>query len=336
MRLLAFHEKVELSLVTSRKHVGKPISSTHTHLTGKVTLKYEQYSPGRVAEACDLAFLSVPHGAAQDLVAELLDVGVKVVDLSADYRLRNQGAYEEHYGPHRHPELLASATYGLPELHADEIKNARLVANPGCHAASAILATAPLASEGLLPGTVVVDSKTGSSGSGAKVSEASHHPVRTNSVRPYKLVGHRHTPEVEQELGLLLGEKKVTVAFSAIGVNVVRGISSTVHLVYPNREGPQFEERFLFKTYRGFYGDSPFTRVVKRSTGVFRLPDPKLVVGTNYCDVGFEVDDHANRVVLVSALDNLLKGAAGNAVQCMNLMAGFDEDEGLPKTAPFP
>lgn len=342
IRLLTFHPEVELTYVTSRSYAGKLVSTLHPNLAGQTRLKFQGYTPDQAQAQCDLIFLAVPHKAAQNLVPGLLEVGLKVVDLSADFRLRAQRDYEQYYCPHKCPDLLAKAVYGMPELHKAEIRGADLVANIGCHAGAAIYGLAPLAKEGALPTQpIIVDSKTGSSGSGASVNESTHHPLRSGSIRPYKLVNHRHTAEIEQELSALLpgsASRQVQVGFSAHGINIVRGIASSIHLVYTLDEDQfaRIDDRFLFKTFRKFYGDAPFLRVVKRSAGVFRLPDPKLIAGTNYCDVGFEIDPHLPRLVVVTALDNLIKGAAGNAVQCMNLMAGFDETTGLTFPGLYP
>ncbi len=329
---------VELTYVTSRSLVGKPIHTSLVTLRGveKVKkLKFEMPSPERAKELCDLVFLAVPHGTSHSIIKDYLDAGLKVVDLSADYRIKDLKTYEYYYGTHGCPEYIKEAVYGMPEIHRKEIKNARLVAVPGCHASSAIYALLPLVKEDLIQtDKIIVDSKTGSSGSGAEVSESTHHPIRANSIRPYGLTGHRHTAEIEQELEFISSGKKVTVGFSAHGANLVRGILSTSYaFLNPDKK---VDEKTVIQAYRNFYKDEPFIRFMKLNTGVFRLPDPKLIAGTNYVDVGFELDDHMPRIVAVCALDNLIKGTAGNAIQCMNIMCGFPETQGLEFPGIFP
>jgi N-acetyl-gamma-glutamyl-phosphate/LysW-gamma-L-alpha-aminoadipyl-6-phosphate reductase len=340
VQLLSLHPnpEVELTYVTSRALVGKPVHTSLVNLRGveKVKkLKFEMPSAARAKELCDLVFLAVPHKTSYSIIKEYLDAGLKVIDLSADFRLKDQKVYEHYYGPHGCPELFKDAVYGMPETHKEEIKNAKIVAVPGCHAASAIYALMPLVKENLIQtDKIIVDSKTGSSGSGAEASESTHHPIRANSIRPYGLTGHRHTAEIEQELELLSSGNKVTVGFSAHGANIVRGILSTSYaFLNPNKT---VDDKTVIQAYRSFYKDSPFVRFMRLSTGVFRLPDPKLIAGTNYVDVGFELDDHMPRIVAVCALDNLIKGTAGNALQCMNIMCGYPETQGLEFPGLFP
>ncbi|HSQ49385.1 MAG TPA: N-acetyl-gamma-glutamyl-phosphate reductase, partial [Candidatus Deferrimicrobiaceae bacterium] len=264
---------------------------------------------------------------------KLLDLGLKVVDMSADFRCKNPKDYETYYGwSHAHPEMLKEAAYGLPELHREEIKKAKLVACPGCMATSAILGLAPIVKAGLIDNSkIVVDLKVGSSGGGSKPNLASHHPERFSGVRPYQVCGHRHTAEVEQELSALAGES-VKIAFTPHAVNMVRGILATIH-AWPNQP---IASKDLWKALRGMYGSEPFVRLVKYLKGPYQLPDPKIVMGTNFCDVGFEIDEHANRLIIFSAIDNMTKGAAGQGVQCLNLMMGLDESTGLKSTGFHP
>jgi N-acetyl-gamma-glutamyl-phosphate/LysW-gamma-L-alpha-aminoadipyl-6-phosphate reductase len=336
IQLLCFHPEVEITFISSRKLMGKYVHSQIPNLRGVIDLKFEFPNNDIIAKKCDLVFTAVPHNTAHQLVPELLNLGIKVIDLSADFRLRKLEYYSEYYGDHSHPELLASAVYGMPELHREQIKSAKLVAVPGCMASSAIYALAPLVKEKLIdPKHIVADSKTGSSGSGAEVSESSHHPLRANSLRPYKLSGHRHTAEIEQELSILNGqESSITVGFSAHAVDLTRGILTTTH-AYPNGEVLP-DEKTVIKAYRSFYQGEKFIRFMKLAQGVFRLPDPKLIAGTNYVDVGFELDPHGNRIVSVCALDNLIKGTAGNAIQCLNIMSGFKEDTALTFPGLYP
>ncbi|MFX1394977.1 MAG: N-acetyl-gamma-glutamyl-phosphate reductase [Promethearchaeota archaeon] len=341
VRILLSHPKVNLNYITSRKLVSKYFHSVYPNLRNISTLKFEEYNIDKAKEKCDVVFLAVPHGVSQDIVPELLDVGLKIIDLSADFRIKDEKIYQKYYKKeHTHPELLDKAIYGLPELHREEIKKANLIAVAGCHASSAIYSLYPLIKEGLIQtNNIIVDSKTGSSGSGANMNESTHHPIRANSIRPYKMTGHRHTAEIEQELNLILKSKnnqngQVKIGFSAHAVNLVRGILSTSHVFFDDKL--DLNEKILFKVYRTAYKDEPFVRLINQKVGIFRLPDPKLIIGTNFADIGFKIDDHINRIVLLCALDNLVKGAAGNAVQCLNIMCGFPETTGLEFPGYFP
>jgi len=244
----------------------------------------------------------------------------KVIDLSADFRLKDPALYREYYGvEHPRPDLLAQSVYGLPELHRQAIRQATLVSGPGCIATAAILAIHPLAKAGLIdPERLVVDAKTGSSAGGVDGGTASQHPERSGVMRIYAPVGHRHTAEIEQETG-------VKVALSCHAVEAVRGILATCHAFLQD----SVTSKDLWRVYREAYHGEPFVRIVTEPAGLYRYPEPKILAGTNFCDVGFALDAHANRVVAVAALDNLMKGAAGTAVQCMNLVAGYPETMGL-------
>ncbi|MHA1681053.1 MAG: N-acetyl-gamma-glutamyl-phosphate reductase [Promethearchaeota archaeon] len=336
-RLLLQHPSAEVVQVTSRKNVGKPISMVHPNFNGRTNLKFTMPDADAIARDVDVVFVATPHGTSQKVVPGLLETGVKVIDLSADFRLKSLDSYNYFYGTHSCPELFEQAVYGMPELNRDAIKNAKLIAVPGCHASSAIYALVPAFTSGLVkPAPIIVDSKTGSTGAGVTHTPASHHPIRANVIRPYKVVGHRHTAEIEEAVGSTLSgsdRDSLKVSFSAHAVDVVRGILSTTH-VFLKEELEN--ERPLFKAFRGFAKDNPFIRFVKKNSGVFKLPDPKVVIGTNFCDIGFEVDPLSNRLVIVTALDNLIKGAAGNAVQCFNIASGLDETAGLDSMGIFP
>jgi len=326
LRLLLRHPRVELVSATSNRYAGEFIHRVHPNLRGQTSLKFAKPDPQKIVEECDLLFVATPHGVSSTFMPQILETGLRVIDASADFRLKEPEAYPKWYGwSHKCPELLEKAVYGLPELHREEIKTAQLVAGPGCMAAAAILALAPIVKSGKVEKKrIVVDFKVGSSGAGAKPSLSSHHPEHYSVVRPYKPVGHRHTAEIEQELGVLAGAK-VSVAMSAHAVNMVRGILATCHVFLTD----QVSSIEIWRLYRGFYGGEPFIRLVRDRKGIFRYPDPKIVVGSNYCDIGFEIDEHTDRVVFLSAVDNLMKGAAGTAVQDMNIMCGWDEKEGL-------
>jgi N-acetyl-gamma-glutamyl-phosphate/LysW-gamma-L-alpha-aminoadipyl-6-phosphate reductase len=341
VRLLSFHPDVNVSYITSRRLIGKYFHSVYPNIRKVLRLKFEEYNIETAKEKCDVIFLGVPHGVSQDYVPELLNAGLKVIDLSADFRLKDKNIYKKYYKKeHSHPELFEKAVYGLPELYREQIREADLIAVPGCQAVSVIYALFPLIKEGLIQtDKIIVDSKTGSSGSGASHNKASHHPIRANSIRPYKMTGHRHTAEIEQELSFLNNQieypkRNVKVGFSAHAVNLVRGILSTSHLFYD--ETKDINEGILYKTYRRYFQNEPFLRLITQKAGVFRLPDPKIIMGTNYCDVGFQLDTHLNRIVVISALDNLIKGTAGNAVQCLNLLYKLPENRGLEFVGFFP
>ena len=243
--------------------------------------------------------------------------------ISADYRLKDASLYPEWYGfEHEHPELLEKAVYGIPELHREKIRKADLVSGAGCIATSTILALHPLRG---ITESVVVDSKIGSSASGSAFSLGTHHPERSGTVRAFKATMHRHTAEIEQETGL-------HVSLSAHAIELVRGISTTLHIT-PKKE---LTDKDVWGLYREAYGEEQFVRIVKERHGVYRYPEPKILAGTNFCDIGFELDRHSNRLVVFSAIDNICRGSSGQGIQCMNLMFGFDEAAGLQEVGLHP
>ena len=326
VRLLLPHPEVELTTVTSRANAGEFLFTVHPNLRGATQLKFSPPDISNVTKNCDLVFAAMPHGKSVNLVPQLLETGVKVIDMSADYRLNNPDDYDKWYGwKHTHPELLKEAVYGLPELHREEIKNAKLIGCPGCMSTATILGLAPLVKAGVIEkNRIVADVKIGSSGAGQKPTVASHHPERAGGVRPYKVVGHRHLAEVEQELNLLTDEK-VTVSFTPHAVNMIRGILSTIHAFLKK----PLTTKDVWKLYRSHYQDEHFIRFVKFKKGPYQLPNPKVTMGTNYVDIGFELDPRAKRIIVFSAIDNLMRGASGQGVQCMNIMLGVDETTGL-------
>jgi N-acetyl-gamma-glutamyl-phosphate/LysW-gamma-L-alpha-aminoadipyl-6-phosphate reductase len=333
LRLLLMHPQAEVTMVTSRQSAGEFVFNVHPNLRGLTQLKFVPQDMAELQKNCDLVFTATPHGGSVNLVPKLLEVGLKVIDMSADFRLKNPADYETYYGwTHANPDMLKEAAYGLPELHREEIKKAKLVACPGCMATSAILALAPIVKADLIEkNKIVVDLKVGSSGGGSKPTPSSHHPERFGGVRPYQVVGHRHTAEVEQELNALSNDP-VKISFTPHAVNMVRGILSTIH-AFPKQP---LTSKDLWKALRGMYGTEPFIRLVKYQKGQYQLPDPKITTGTNFCDIGFEIDEHANRLILFSAIDNMCKGASGQGVQCMNLLMGIDETTGLVSTGFHP
>ncbi|MGA8542608.1 MAG: N-acetyl-gamma-glutamyl-phosphate reductase [Thermoplasmata archaeon] len=317
LRLLLHHPDIEVIQVTSDSMAGKAVSRAHPNLRRATDL---QFAPHSARVPGEVTFLATPHGESMGTMPEILSTGGVVIDLSADFRLKDPELYRTYYHKeHPHPELLKEAVFGLPELHREQLRTARVIAVPGCIATASILALKPLATAGLLdPEHVVVDAKTGSSAGGQDPGRAGLHAERSGVMRAYAAAGHRHTAEIEQETGL-------HVALSCHAVEAVRGILSTCH-GFVNRP---VDEKELWRTYRAAYGTEPFVRIVHESDGIHREPEPKILAGTNFCDIGFATDPHASRVVAIAAIDNLMKGAAGNAVQCLNVRAGFRETTGL-------
>ncbi len=266
--------------------------------------------------------LAVPHRVAMELVPQILKQGLRVIDFSADYRLRDVDTYEAWYHTqHTSPELTKEAVYGLPERYRDAIRTARLIANPGCYPTSAILATLPLLNSTVVElDSLIIDAKSGISGAGPKPKETTHYPNRDANFVAYNLGMHRHTPEIEQELGAMLNEP-IRVTFSPHLVPMTRGILSTVYA----RLTQEMSTEAVSELYTQFYANEPFVRVLPPG----EYPQTKAVMGSNYCDVGLEVDTRTRRVIAMAAIDNLGKGAAGAAVQNLNLMFGFDETAGL-------
>ncbi len=326
LRILLRHPEVEVTNVTSRKYAGQYIYRQHANLRGFTDMQFAEQNLEETINKSDLIFTAGPHGTAVKIMPRLVESGVKIIDMSADFRLKNPKEYPIWYEyEHPNPELLGKFVYGAPELHREQLKSATRTSCPGCMALTSILALAPLVKDNLVEKErIIIDAKIGSSGGGTEASQATHHAERYGVIRPYKPVGHRHTAEVEQELGLLAGSA-VKVALSTHAVNLVRGILCTIH-VFSTRPVTIPE---IWKTYRGMYSGEPFIRLVRDKQGIYKFPDPKVVVGSNFCDIGFELDERVNRIVVMSATDNMVKGAAGNGVQCMNIMMGFNEKTGL-------
>ncbi len=338
VRLVALHPHFELVAVTSEKSAGAAVASVFPSLAGLVTHTFQALTPEGLADRADAVFLALPHTKSLDPVAACLKAGKVVVDLSADYRLKNPLVYEQWYQTtHTHTQLLNEAVYGLPELHRAAIAKAKLVASPGCYPTAAILQLAPLFARGLVqPDTVVIDAKSGISGAGRSPALPYHFPEAHESLEPYKIGQHRHTPEIEQELSGLLGKSmggsagtspQVTISFTPHLVPMNRGILSTGYckLRNPTRLAD------LRALYRDYYKGERFVRVHEDI-----VPNPRYVKGSNYCDLAVFTDDRAGWIVTVAAVDNLVKGAAGQAVQAMNLMVGLPEETGLTNPAAYP
>ncbi len=328
-RILLYHGKAAVTAVTSEKSAGKPITAIFPHLAGLTDLVCEPLAPDIIAEKADLIFLALPHVTAQEAAFRFHQLGKKVIDLSADYRLTDPTVYEKWYEHgHQYPGLLQSAVYGLPELHREKIKKASLIANPGCYPTSAILGLAPLLkNQAVNLKSLVIDAKSGVSGAGRSASLAHHYPEVNEGLMAYKIGTHRHTPEIEQELSLLAGSP-VTVSFTPHLIPINRGILTTIYAGFSKQQ----DSEQLHALYEKFYRGEPFVRILPLG----QYPNVRNVRGSNFCDIGVYADARTGRAVVVAAIDNLVKGASGQAVQNMNIMTGLDETEGLKFAGLFP
>ncbi len=329
LRILLDHPNVELIQATSERHAGKYVYQVHPHLRGRTQLRFIARD---ALQACEVLFLALPHGEAQKAIARYAALAERLIDLSADFRLTDPAAYAAAYGqPHNAPSWLGRFIYGLPELHREALRSARYASGVGCNATAALLAVWASVKAGLLRDAqpLIADVKVGSSEAGSTPTDSSHHPARSGVVRPFQLTGHRHEAEVRQALEAF-GSFDVRIAVSS--VELVRGVAAAVHVSLP----PGLADRDLWAAYRSAWSEEPFIRIVHEKTGIHRHPEPRLLAGTNYADVGWEYDPTTGRAVLLCALDNLGKGAAGSAVQCMNLMCGFDERTALTFTGLYP
>ena len=326
LRLLGEHPGLELVQATSERNAGSAVHFTHPHLRGRRELRFV---PSSELAPCDVLFLCLPHGRAMSGIGRFAELAPRIVDLSADFRLRDPASYPRWYdAAHAAPEWLERFVYGLPELHRTRVRGATHASGVGCNATAAILSLLPFlgaATRELIDWSrgVIVEVKVGSSEGGAAVSEATHHPIRAGVVRSFAPTGHRHTAEIAQALEDASIDAQVHL--SATAVERVRGVLATTHLFVRDGVG----ERELFGAYRAVASAEPFVRLVKERRGLYRYPEPKLLSGTNFADVGFELDAATGRLVGLCAIDNLVKGAAGSAVQCANLMLGWDETTAL-------
>ena len=327
LRLLVNHPQVEITAVTSRQHVGQYLHRIQPSLKGFTDMVFSELDYDRMSDRCDIVITAVPHGTATEIVKAFCDRDIRVIDLSADFRLHDPAAYEKWYGwAHPHPEYLEKSVFGVPELHRDRIRDAKLVSCPGCMAVTSVLALEPLVRRNMIDTKhIVVDSKIGSSGAGS--GQGTAHAMRAGVIRPYKPAHHRHTGEIEQELSEAAGSK-IRVSMSPHAVDVVRGILCTNHTFLTQ----ETDEKSLWRIYREAYGKERFIRLIRDKKGLYKFPDPKFLVGSNFCDIGFDLDEDNSRLIALSASDNLMKGAAGSAVQNLNVMCGFDEMEGLRYT----
>jgi N-acetyl-gamma-glutamyl-phosphate reductase len=330
-RRLLMHPDVELVRVASIDHVGEPLGAVHPNLEGATALTFEDLAPAEAATGCDVALLALPHKVTAGKVPELITAGVKIVDMSGDFRLRDAAAYEKHYGArHPHPELLGSFVYGLPELNRAEIKRSKYVASPGCFATAMELALLPLARAGLLDhATVHVTGITGSSGSGIAPAAGTHHPSRAGNLKTYKPLEHQHVPEVVQTLHDA-GAKHVELRFVPVSAPLTRGIFATCFLEL----AADVDTARLTALFDESYAREPFTRRPRS-----RLPEVVAVAGSNFIEVGFAVGQIVagkRTVTCFSAIDNLIKGGAGQAIQNMNLLLGCDERASLEDVGNWP
>ena len=330
VRLLMDHPQIELVYLGGDSSAGKPFADIYPHLAHAVNLSVETVDPEIIAHRAEIVFLSVPNGLACQLAPKLLEKGCKVLDLSADYRFSNLATYTAWYGKERQDTAIAAtAVYGLPEMFRDRIAEAQLVGCPGCYPTASLLALSPLLKQGLIvPDTAIIDAKSGTSGGGREAKINMLLAEADNSLAAYGVARHRHTPEIEQICSELAG-REVTVQFTPHLVPMVRGILATV---YATLRDPGLVRDDLITIYRAFYRNSPWVKIC--DPGIY--PQTKWACGSNLCYIGIEVDPRTSRVIVLSAIDNLIKGQAGQAIQCMNIMMGWDETLGLPKLGFYP
>ena len=329
LRLLYTHPEVAVTCVTSEQSAGKPVAELFPTLRNRYHQILENLEPVRIADRADFIFTALPHKASMEVVPTFLRLGKQVVDLSADYRFHDPALYEAWYQPHLNPELLSRAVYGLPEIRREQIAGADLVGNPGCYPTCSILGLAPLLKNGVIdPERIIIDAKSGVSGAGRGAKVDNLYCEVNDGFRAYAVGGvHRHLPEIEQELSLLAG-RSLTISFTPHLVPMDRGILTTI---YADLKGSHTTAELL-ALYREFYGGEEFVRILPEGS----FPSTAFVKGSNCCDIGLTVDRRSGRVIIVSAIDNLMKGAAGQAVQNMNIMNGFPENLGLDGLALFP
>jgi N-acetyl-gamma-glutamyl-phosphate reductase len=328
LRLLLHHPEVEVTALTSQKYAGVPIDQVFPSLMKSLELKCEELTVGQISKKTDFIFTAVPHKTAMETVPLFYRLGKKVVDLSADFRLRDPAVYERWYQKHTASDLLRESVYGLPELHRDKIRSAKIVGNPGCYPTGALIGLIPLVKKGLvsLEG-IVVDSKSGVSGAGRDVVLESLFCEVNEGVKAYKIFAHRHTPEIEQELSQM-AQKEIRVTFVPHLIPMDRGILSTLYV----RLVKKLKTEELLDAFEDYYREEPFIRIYPKG----KLPNTKDVRGSNFCDIGVAVSEPDGRAVVITAIDNLVKGASGEAVQNMNIMLGYPETTGLLPTPLFP
>jgi N-acetyl-gamma-glutamyl-phosphate reductase len=327
VRILLGHPHAELTMITSRQYAGRPFSDIYPAMAGIVNLSCQAFSEEAVSEAAEVIFAALPHKTSMEIVPGLIDRGKRVIDLSADFRFKDPALYEAWYQPHQAKDLLKTAVYGLPEIYLDDIQKASLVGNPGCYPTSVLLPLLPLIKAPFIDtDSIVADSKSGTSGAGRSVSLATHFCEVNEGFKAYKVAEHRHNPEMDEVLSLFSG-RTIHMTFTPHLVPMTRGMLTTTYVGLKEDVSTQDVASYL----DSFYVDKPFVRICPRG----RFPNTMYVTGTNYCDIGFQVAERTKRLVLISAIDNLVKGASGQAVQNMNIMLGLPETAGLDQV-PFP
>ena len=327
VRILTGHPDVNLTVITSRKYAGQAFDTIYPSLARFIDLVCETNDPEVICRDADVVFLALPHKVSMSMAPALIDAGKRVVDLSADFRFSDRAAYEAHYQPHSCPDLLGRAVYGLCEIYGDSIVEADLVGNPGCYPTSVLLPLLPLVAEGLIdPATIVADCKSGVSGAGREATAATHFCHVNESFKAYKVGGHRHTPEIEEKISRAAGTA-VRMTFVPHLVPMTRGMQSTIYATL----AAGVDAKRIRRCLEAAYLEKPFVRLLDDG----RVPDSLNVRGTNFCDIGWTIDPGSGRLILLSAIDNLVKGAAGQAVQNMNLMFGIGESAGLDNV-PYP
>jgi len=321
LRLLLHHPEVEVTALTSQKYAGLPIDQVFPSVMKYLQLTCEELNLDQVSKKTDFIFTAVPHKTAMETVPPFVQRGKKVVDLSADFRFQDPAVYERWYQKHTAPEWLKESVYGLPELHRKKIREARIVGNPGCYPTGALIGLIPLVEKGMIClESIVVDSKSGASGAGRDVVLESLFCEVNEGVRAYKIFEHRHTPEIEQELSQL-AQKKVNVTFVPHLIPMDRGILTTLYVILAKK----MKTEEVLNIFGQYYEKEPFVRICQKD----KIPNTKNVRGSNYCDIGVKVNEGDGRLVVVTAIDNLVKGASGEAVQNMNIMLGYPETVGL-------
>lgn len=322
-RILLHHPEVEVSHVTSHSFVNQRYDSVYHSFKSKFDNICQEEDIEKLADDSDVIFIALPHGIASSKITKQLLEKVKIIDIGADFRIKNQKVYEEWYKtPHYSPDILQEAVYGLCEWKREEVKKARLIANPGCYTTCSILSLSPLVKEGLIDlNSIIIDAKSGVTGAGRTLDIGTHFTECNETTKAYKIASHRHTPEIEQELSGLAGQE-INLSFTPHLIPMQRGILATC---YANLKDFSLTYEDIKEVYKKYYGNEYFVRITEK--GVF--PETKWVKNSNYCDIGFAIDKRTNRIVVVGAIDNLIKGAAGQAIQNMNLLFGLDEKTGL-------